>query len=183
MMIHKRIVRYGEYTAKKDRDNYSKDLRGTHFLLGSDGDNGITTYVYDYRRFAPEPKGEAALSARLPIRSGLKLGEGPLEDSTSYKVDYPPKRAALAELDKGLLKDLRASHYRLGSDARDFETIHRQDYVRKELGTKDPKELGDMRDKMRRQNFKLGDEPVNYQTSAALAFTKPPPKSPLYYWF
>eukprot|EP00826_Nyctotherus_ovalis_P029925 TRINITY_DN2373_c0_g3_i1.p2 TRINITY_DN2373_c0_g3~~TRINITY_DN2373_c0_g3_i1.p2 ORF type:complete len:155 (+),score=49.03 TRINITY_DN2373_c0_g3_i1:149-613(+) len=139
-MIHKRIVRYGEYTTKKDRDNYSKDLRGTHFLLGSDGDNAVTTYVYDYRRFAPESKGEAALSARPPVCSGLKLGEGPLEDSTSYKIDYPPKRAALADLDKDLLKDLRASHYRLGNDPRDFETVHRQDYVRKELGSRDPKE-------------------------------------------
>lgn len=176
-MIHKRIVRYGEYATKKDREARSNDLRGTHFRLGSDPDNGITSYVYDYRRFgldtARGDKDGPFISARELAKKDFKLGSDKVDPMSSYKYDYPPKYGGAGGLNKELLKDLRATHYALGSDPNSFQTIHKQDYVDQGLGRKDP--VDNLRKMMDRQNFRLGDDPLNYQTSAADAFKRPPP--------
>lgn len=176
-MIHKRIVRYGEYAGKKDREAYSNDLRGTHFRLGTDPDNGVTSYVYDYRRFAPataRDKDAPAVSARELAKKDFKLGSDKIDPVSSYKLDYPPKYAGAAGLNKELLKDLRATHYALGSDPNSFNTIHKQDYVDQGLGKRDPREIDNMRRMMQKPNFKFGDDATSYQTSAGLAYTKPP---------
>jgi len=176
-MIHKRNVRYGEYATKKDREAYSNDLRKTHFRLGSDQDNGITSYVYDYRRFGGETareKDTPLITVRELAKKGFKLGSDKLDPISSYKHDYPPKYAGPEKLNEDLLKDLRATHYALGSDPNSFQTIHKQDYVDQGLGRKDPREVDNMRRMMSKQNFKFGDDPTDYLSSAAAAYKKPP---------
>ena len=179
-MIHKRIVRFGEYSTKKERDTYCKDLRDTHFRLGTDGENGITSYVYDYRRFGPDADAnekDPVISARLLAKKDFQLGTDRDDPASSYRKDYGPKNAGNAGLDKDLIKDLRATHYALGHDPRSFETIHKQDYVDLGRDKRDPKDISNMRTKMRMQNFKFGDDPTNYKSSTADAYAKRPPRA------
>ena len=177
-MIHKRIVRYGEFTTQKEREDLGKDLRATHFRLGADPENTVSSYVYDYRRFGlgSDVKSEEPVSARVLAKTDFQLGVDPRDPRSSYTIDYPEKHGELSTLDKNIVKDLRATHYHLGSDPRSFGTIHKQDYVEKEIPRRDMDQIKDTRLKNRAQNFKFGDDPVNYHSTAADAYMKHPPR-------
>jgi len=168
-MIHKKAVRYGEYTTPQDREAYGRDVKSTHFKVGSNVDPSITTYNYDYRLFDVDSAPQNQVQGR--DGRGLVFGTDKVNPDSSYKLDYPPKQGESAGLNKDIMKDLRATHYILGSDPRSFNTIHKQDYVPPALGVRKP---NDMTRKMRTQNFRLGDDPVNYKTSAAEAYTRKP---------
>lgn len=170
-MIHKRVVRYGEYTSQQDREAYGRDVKSTHFRMGSNVDPTITTYTYDYHKFDFDPLLQNNQAIGTKGGQGLIFGTDKLQPNSSYKLDYPPKQGENSGLNKDVIKDLRATHYALGSDPRSFNTIHKQDYAAPALGIKKP---NDMTRKMRTQNFKFGDDPPNYQTSAADAYAKRP---------
>jgi hypothetical protein len=133
--------------------------------------------VYDYRRFdldTARDKDTPFISARELAKKDFKLGSDKLDPISSYKYDYPPKYAGPEGLNKDLLKDLRATHYALGSDPNSFQTIHKQDYVDQGLNKKDPRDVDNMKKMMGKQNFKFGDDPMNYLSSVAAAYKKPP---------
>ena len=144
----------------------------------------MTTYINDYRRFGVDPNlnDDQDITAKLLARKGLALGMDKNNPGSSYKADYPPKKADNAGLNKDNLKDLRATHYILGNDPRSFNTIHKQDYVEQGAGINDPNDIKDRTKKMRMQNFKFGDDPLNYQTSAANDYAKRPRIIPKYFY-
>eukprot|EP00826_Nyctotherus_ovalis_P003434 TRINITY_DN10699_c0_g1_i4.p1 TRINITY_DN10699_c0_g1~~TRINITY_DN10699_c0_g1_i4.p1 ORF type:complete len:179 (+),score=36.62 TRINITY_DN10699_c0_g1_i4:76-612(+) len=173
-MIHKRIVRYGEYTTLQNREAYGRDVKSTHFKIGSSVDPSVTTYAYDYRQFGLDSVPTNGQGAKVADRRGLVFGTDKLQADSSYKLDYPPKQGGHASLNTDTLKDLRATHYALGSDPRSLNTTHKQDYTAPALVARNPNDIANRTRKMRMQNFRFGDDPVNYKTSAAEAYARRP---------
>lgn len=173
-MIHKRIVRYGEYTTQQNRETYGRDVKSTHFRIGSNVDPSVTTYACDYRQFGIDSAPTGGQVPKAADRGRLVFGGDRLQSDSSYRVDYPPKQGEHASLNKDTLTDLRATHYALGSDPRSFSTVHKQDYVAPALAARNPGDIANRTRKMRTQNFKFGDDPVNYKTSAAEAYARRP---------
>ncbi|MCQ2820686.1 MAG: hypothetical protein MJ252_25765 [archaeon] len=90
-------------------------------------------------------------------KSHFVFGESPDDynsiNSTSYKYDPDAAQKARGALDKELIKDLRATHYRLGNSDFVGTTTHQDSYVPLDIGYKaadDPL--------LRRSHFVFGDE-------------------------
>jgi hypothetical protein len=137
--------------------------------VGNNEASSVTTYKYNYRLFDSYSAPQNQVQGR--DRKGLVFGTDKVKSDSSYKLDYPQKQGENAGLNKDVIKDLRDTHYVLGSDPHSFNTIHKQDYVAPALGIR---KFNDMTRKMRMQNFRLGDDPVSYQTSAAEAYSCKP---------
>jgi hypothetical protein len=169
-------LRYGEFSTKKDREEYGKELRVAHFSIGNEKVQSTTTYNSDFavaeeNKSKDETKGK--VDAKTLSKSNFLLGLDNQPRGTSYNSDFAFKNAEKVTLNKDVLKDLRATHYTLGNDERDFTSIQKRDYKAVERKQKSDFNIDTMKKKMRTQNFKFGEDPVLYQSSSSAIFKSP----------
>lgn len=172
-MAKNQVIKYGEYSTKKDREEYGKDLRRAHFLLGTEQKPGETNYKLDYVAYNVDQ--DKSKSAKLVDEGVLRkshfvLGLEKDPRHSSYKNDYSNKTAEKVALREDVIKDLRATHYKLGSQESDFCSTNKQDYPHPEKTSTGGSNLEGMKTKMRTHNFRFGADPVAYQSSNSATY-------------
>ena len=126
--------------------------------------NGPMVYQTDYRanyiplnnKLDPNDKKHIGDLIKTIKNSHFNLGEMKNDYNTvmdsSYKFDPNSAKNARGILDRKLINDLRATHYKLGQDVFANQTTQRRDYVPYKVGGNPIKKKG-----FQETNFKLGD--------------------------
>ena len=126
--------------------------------------NGPMIYQTDYRasyiplnnKIDPDDKKNIWNIIKTIKNSHFNLGEMKNDYNTvmdnSYKFDPNTAKNARGILDRKLINDLRATHYKLGQDIFANQTTQRKDYVPYKIGGNPIKKKG-----FQETNFKLGD--------------------------
>ena len=126
--------------------------------------NGPMVYQTDYRanyiplnsKMDPNEKKYIGDLIKTIKNSHFNLGEMKNDYNTvmdsSYKFDPNSAKNARGILDRKLINDLRATHYKLGQDPFNNQTTHRRDYVPFKVDRDGLKKRG-----FQETNFKLGD--------------------------
>jgi hypothetical protein len=169
------MIRYGEYASKKARDDYGRELRKAHFLMGSKAEDPATTYKTDYLLHQPEggEKGSngGTKVVLAPRASHFSLGAGKEgKVNSSYSQDYAAKTAEKVALSRQTLADIRATHYALGHNALDYCSIQKRDYAPPQHEAKYAADSKEMTIKMRKHAHSFGTTAVPYQSATAAAF-------------
>ena len=149
----------------------NRALRESHWALGDKGQELPDMYKTSYDRAHTPKKADAnPVKNNATLQSSFSInGKGPMVYQThfnlgemkndyntvmdsSYKFDPKSAKLAKGELDKKLLNDLRATHYKLGQDNFRNQTTQRRDYVPYKLPPNANKKRG-----FQETNFKLGE--------------------------
>ena len=151
------------HTPKKVEKKFVKNANTFKSSFSING-NGPMVYQTDYRaNYIPlsnhiNPKEKKIVDDVIKTikNSHFNLGEMKNDYNTvmdsSYKFDPKAAKLAKGELDKKLLNDLRATHYKLGQDNFRNQTTQRRDYVPYKVGINNNKKKG-----FQETNFKLGE--------------------------
>ena len=116
----------------KQRDEVAREFRRTHFSFGNDSalNRSTTTYGQNYAAYKEQSQTSAKKVDGKTLRvSHFTLGTDPIQDLSSYINDYSAKKIDSVKLNKEVLSDLRATHYELGYNPRDYTTVNKQTYV------------------------------------------------------
>jgi len=105
--------------APKTRDELMKDLRKHHFVLGDDDISKIhSDYIDHYKEHPFAAQGD--VGEKLGLRkSHIVYGTDDIKPlyQSLYKKDHVPIHGiAAAQLEAGLIKDLRSHHWELGTE-------------------------------------------------------------------
>ena len=164
------MIRYGQFSSKKDRELYGRELRKAHFQLGSEQKPTSTTYKRDYLSYGTEGTAQRKVDGGMLRASHFALGRDGLNAASSYSHDYARKAAERTALNSSTISDLRATHYSLGHSSLDYCSINRQDYAPPKP---EPKcTLGQKLESgtMSKHNVRLGDAPIAYQSCNSAAY-------------
>ena len=152
-----------------------KELRNTHFKLGTYDWNPETTYT---NQFPPKMSSKDAPQIdNISLRkTNFILGDDnpPLETNqmieTAPLENYPPQRN---NLDENLKNDLRKSHFILGNYEPNYNTTFKAEYYDKSNYAPINIDYKKIERKFRDQNFNFGTDNNDYMTETQAKFKQP----------
>jgi len=129
------------------------DLRKSHVVLGGDYNQMRSIAQTDYQ--SKQAGYVAPANDNVNIRrTNFKLGVAPNEFASSYQQNFVPHPAQKAELQGGLIKDLRATHFSLGQEDPTYASNMGVSYRGPPAGFKPPQTLNP---NLQKNHFSLGD--------------------------
>ena len=141
-------------------------LQKNNYNFGNDKSPWISTQNHDY---TPKPLSEPYKDKNNKLDS-LKFGDDGPTGNTIYRTTYVPKPINPPKLSMETLKDLRSSHFGLGSGDNDMNTVYSLDYTKPELEKNE--EMDPLR--LRKSHWNIGEKyPTydNYDTTYRVVHT------------
>jgi len=163
-------VRFGQYSSKKDREEYGKELRKAHFCFGTSNVDATTSYKQQFAPYVPQADSKSKESGPGVRATHFILGCDKRETDSTYKQSFGEKKTESVALKKELLTDLRATHYNLGYEKRDFRSTQQQSYAAPQNGNGGENKKAYTRENVRAHSYKFGDAKLTYESSQNAAF-------------
>ena len=175
----------GHFMPKESRKEVAKEVKKTHFTLGSDKGKliiVISLNIVDYGSKKHEEQHDANWHigtnndyqkfGQMIKQSHLQIGENnKFSPLTTHMEDYNRKSVDLARVQAAIetKKDLRKAHFNLGhnSDSEVFVTTNMERFKRNTMGPNltDRKNIADGKERIRSVNIVYGNEKPLYQST------------------